>query len=100
MINVTILILKLSITILDGDIPALHPMEFIFLNSSYLLVADLNNRNKLLTKKLLKQGYQYHKLHETFSKSYRRYYDLISKFDVGLKSLLQQGLSEPEFYCK
>ena len=49
MINVTILILKLSITILDGDILALHSMEFIFLNSSYLLVADLNNRNKLLT---------------------------------------------------
>ena len=33
-----------------------------------------------------------------FSKFYRRYYDLISKFHVGLKSLLRQGLSEPEFY--
>ena len=29
---------------------------------------------------------------------YRRYYDLISKFQVGLKSLLRQGLSEPDFY--
>ena len=27
-----------------------------------------------------------------------RYYDLISKFNIGLKSLLYQGLSEPEFY--
>ena len=27
-----------------------------------------------------------------------RYYDLISKFQIGLKSLLRQGLSEPEFY--
>ena len=35
---------------------------------------------------------------KTFSKFYRRYYDLISKFQVGLKSLLLQGLSEPEFY--
>ena len=26
------------------------------------------------------------------------YYDLIYKFNVGLKSLLCQGLSEPEFY--
>ena len=26
------------------------------------------------------------------------YYDLISKFQVGLKSLLSQGLSEPDFY--
>ena len=28
----------------------------------------------------------------------RRHSDLVSKFNVGLKSLLQQGLSEPEFY--
>ena len=55
-------------------------------------------RNKLLTQKLLKQGYRYHKLRKTFSKFYRRYYDLISKFQVGLKSLLRQGLSEPDFY--
>ena len=40
----------------------------------------------------------YHKLRKTFSKFYRRYYDLISKFEVGLKSLLRQGLSEPDFY--
>ena len=61
-------------------------------------VTDSNIRNKLLTQKLLKQGYRYHKLCKTFSKFYRRYYDLISKFQVGLKSLLRQGLSEPEFY--
>ena len=29
-------------------------------------VADFNTRNKLLTQKLLKQGYQYHKLRKTF----------------------------------
>ena len=55
-------------------------------------------RDKLLTQKLLKQGYRDHKLRKTFSKFYRRYYDLLSKFQVGLKSLLRQGLSEPEFY--
>ena len=53
---------------------------------------------ELVTQKLLKQGYRYHKLRKTFSKFYRRYYDLISKFQVGLKSLLRQGLSEPDFY--
>ena len=47
-------------------------------------VADFNTRNKSLTQKLLKQGYRYHKLCKTFSKFYRRYYDLISKFQVGL----------------
>ena len=30
--------------------------------------------------------------------TYRRHSDLVSKFNVGLKSLLQQGISEPEFY--
>ena len=61
-------------------------------------VADVNTRNKLLTQKLLKQGYRYHKLGKPFSKFYRRYYDLISKFQIGLKSLLRKGLSEHEFY--
>ena len=54
-------------------------------------VSDFNTHNKLLTQKLLK-------LCKTFSKFYRWYYDLISKFQIGLKSLLHQGLSEPEFY--
>ena len=64
--------------------------------SSY--ISDFNTRNELLTQKLLKQGYWYHKLRKTFSKFYRRYDELISKFQVGLKSLLRHGLSEPEFY--
>ena len=59
---------------------------------------DFNTRNKLLTQKLLKHGYRYHKLLKTFSKFYRRYFDFISKFQIGLKSLLRQGLSEPELY--
>ena len=61
-------------------------------------VADFNTPNKLLTQKLLKQGYRYQKLRKPFSKLYRRYYDLKSKIQIGLKSLLRQGLSEPEFY--
>ena len=40
----------------------------------------------------------YHKLRKTFSTFYRRYYILISKFQIRLKSLLRKGLSEPEFY--
>ena len=61
-------------------------------------VADFNARNKSLTAKLLQQGYRYHKFRKTFSKFYRRHYELVSKFSVGLKALLHQGLSEPEFY--
>ena len=36
---------------------------------------------------------------KTISKFYRRLYELISKFNVGLKTLLREGLSEPGFYC-
>ena len=61
-------------------------------------VADFNARNKSLTAKLLQQGYRFHKLQKTFSKLYRRHYELVSKSNVGLKPLLHQGLSEPEFY--
>ena len=59
-------------------------------------VVDFNARNKSLTAKLL--HYRYHKLRKTFSKFYHQYYELVSKFSVGLKTLLHQGLSEPEFY--
>ena len=81
---------------------ALHPMESISLGSfvliEHLAILLTAVTNKLLTQKLLHQGYPYHKLRKTFSKIYRRYYDLIFKFQVGLKSLLRHGLSEPEFY--
>ena len=55
-------------------------------------------RNKSLTVKLLQQGYRYHKPRKTFSKFYCRHYELVSKFNVGLKTLLHQVLSETEFY--
>ena len=88
---------------LDGDVPRStsygdYISQLIRFARASSYVTDFNTRNKLLTQKLLKQSYRYHKLRKTFSKFYRRYYDLISKFQVGLKSLLPQGLSEPEFY--
>ena len=61
-------------------------------------VADLDARNKSLTAKLFQQGCRYHKLRKTFSKFYRQHCKLVSKFSVGLMTLLHQGLSEPEFY--
>ena len=47
---------------------------------------------------LLQQGYRYHKLLTAFSKFYRRHFEMVSKYNTGLRSLLLQGLSEPEFY--
>ena len=37
-------------------------------------------------------------LRKAFSKFYRRHNELVSKFIVGLKSLLHPGLSEPESF--
>ena len=51
-------------------------------------VDGFNARNKCLTAKLLKQGHRYHKLTMVFSKFYRRHHELVSKFNVGLKSIL------------
>ena len=60
-------------------------------------VTDFNNCNKFLTAKLLKQGYRNHKLREAFSKFYRRHFELIEKYHVSLKKLMQQGICIPEF---
>ena len=57
-------------------------------------VADFNTGNQILTAKLLKQGYRYHKPRNTFSKFYRRHYE---KFNTGHKFLFKQDLLELEF---
>ena len=88
---------------LDGDVPrftsyGVYISQIIRFARVSSHVADFSSRNKSLTAKLLQQGYWYHKLRKTFSKFYRRHNELVSKFSVGLKILLHQGLSEPEFY--
>ena len=94
----------LSFPFLDGDIPratsyGVYISQLIRFARVSSHVADVNTRNQMLTAKLLKQGYmyRYHTFRKTFSNFYRRHYDLVSKFNTGLKSLLKQGLSEPEF---
>ena len=56
--------------------------------------------NKMFKKwpPLVASQYRYHKLRKAFSKFYRRHFDLVSKYNVGLKTVLRQSLSEPEFY--
>ena len=87
---------------LDGDVPR-RPSYGVYISQLIRFaqvcshVDDFNTRNKCLTAKLLKQGYRHHKVRKAFSKFYRRHYELISKLNVGLKSLLHPGLSETEF---
>ena len=88
---------------MDGDVPrstsyGVNISQLIRFARVSSHVADFNARNKSLTAKLLQQGYRYHKLRKTFSKFYCRHYELVSKFNVRLKTLLHQGLWEPSFY--
>ena len=88
---------------LDGNVPrstsyGVYISQRIRFARASSYVTDFNTRNKLLTQKLLKQGHRLHKLRKTFSKFYILYCDLISKFLIGLKSLLRKGLLEPEVY--
>ena len=88
---------------LDGDVPrsasyGVYISQLIRFARVSCHVDHFNTRNKVLTAKLLRQGYRYHKLRKAFSRGYRLHVDKLSKYNVGLKTLLQQGLSEPEFY--
>ena len=92
-----------NLPFLDGDVPRLatygvYISQFIQFARVSSHVDDFNTRNKVLSAKLLRQGYRYHKLRKAFSKVYRRHFDIVPKYNVGLKTLLLQGLSEPEFY--
>ena len=88
---------------LDGDVPR-SPSYGVYISQLIRFarvcsnVEDFNNRNLFLTAKLLKQGYRYHKIRKAFSKFYHRHLELIVKYNIGLKTLLQQGISELIFY--
>ena len=72
-------------------------------------VNDFNNRNLFLTAKLLNKviviikfekhfpNSRYHKICKAFSKFYHRHSELIVKYNIELKTLLQQGIAEPIF---
>ena len=84
---------------MDDDVPrrasyGVYMLQLIM----FARVCNHVARNKCLTAKLLQQGNRYHNLRTPFPKFYCRHYELISKFNVGIKTLLREGLSEPEFY--
>ena len=87
---------------LDGDVPrstfyGIYISLLVRFARALSQVADFNTRNKLLTQNFLNKAIVIINFAKHF-KFYRRYYDLISKFQVGLKPLLCEGLSEHEFY--
>ena len=87
---------------LDGDVPrstsyGVYISQLIRFARVSIHVDDFNTR-KVLTAKLLRQGYSHNTIRKAFSKLYRRHFDIVSKYNGGLKTLLLQGLSEPEYY--
>lgn len=88
---------------LSGDVPratsyGVYISQLIRYARACSSVEDFCDRNRVITEKLLKQGYRFDKLRKTFSKFYHRNLTLINKYKCNLKTLLRQGISHPEFY--
>lgn len=88
---------------LDGDVPrapsyGIYISQLVRYARASTHVIDFNERNLNLTKKLLQQGYRFDKLRKTFSKFFRRNLDLLSKYNTSMKSLMNNGITHPEFY--
>ena len=90
--------------LLDGDVPrstsyGVYISQLIRFARVSSHVDDINTCNKVLTAKLLRQGYRYHKIRKAVSKFYQRHFDIVSKYNVGLKKTRPlESISEPEFY--
>ena len=87
---------------LDGDVPpstsyGVYICQLIRFARVSSHVDDFNTRNKVLTAKLLSQGYRYHKLRKAFSKFYLRHFDIVSKYNVGLKHLFCKAFQNLNF---
>ena len=85
---------------LDGDVHrsasyGVYISQLIPFARVYSHVDDFNTRSEVLTANVSDKG---HKLRKAFSKFYRRHFDIVSKYNVGFKTLRLQCLSEPEFY--
>lgn len=88
---------------LDGDVPratsyGVYISQLTRFARACSNVSDFNYRNQVITDKLLKQGFRYHKLRRTFTKFYRRNEFLLDKYNTNLKLLLNTGISKPAFY--
>ena len=88
---------------LDGDVPR-SPSYGVYISQLIRFarvcsnVDDFNNRNLFLTATLTRYKYMYNKIRKAFSKFYHRHPELNVKYNIGLKTLLQQGISELKFY--
>ena len=61
-------------------------------------VGGFDARGGVLAARLLRQGYGCHGLRGAFSGFCQRHFGVVSEYNVGLRALFLQGLSEPGFY--
>ena len=88
---------------LDGDVPrnnayGVFTSQLIRFARACTSAEDFNRRSLNLTARLLSQGYRYNKLCKSFCKFHSKYKDLVSKYKLSLKFLLQNAVSSPHYY--
>ena len=88
---------------LDGDVPrssscCVYISKLVHFAGVCSYNSEFNIRNHFLNANLFKQGYQYHKICKAISKLYHGHSELIVKYTIDLKTLLQQDISESVFY--
>ena len=89
MILIFILLIFRSLMAMSLDVPLI---VYIYLNLFALPEHLRMLLTSITTAKVLKQGYRYHKHRKAFSKFYRRQFELIEKYHVSVKKLIQQGI--------
>ena len=62
-----------------------------------LIIQGVVDKGLFRTRKA-SQGLLHDQIRKAFSKFYHRHSELIVKYNIGLETLLQQGISEPIFY--
>ena len=72
----------MNFTFLDGGAPrsasyGVYISQLIRFSRVSSHIDDFNTRNKVLTARLLRQGYKYRELRKAFSKFYRRHFDSV-----------------------
>ena len=88
---------------LDGDVPA-SPSYGVFISQLIRFaricteVNEFCSRSRLMSEKLLKQGFKYQRLRKTFCKFFNSHNHIVSKYECSLKSMVVGSVAHPEFY--
>ena len=82
---------------MDSNIPC-RPAYSVYISQLVRIsdnFDDFNTRHMELTTRLQKQGYKYDRLCYTFKTFWKKYEDLMKKFDVSVHDHIQHGISLP-----